>query len=410
MGREGCRTSGESSGGVSGNETFDAPLSHFAAEKFASIAFVRRPLAALRALQVLPGSYVPKIILYAPNTHTGGGLVLLRALLGEANDGKLMAFLDVRARANLTLREDVSVRWVNPTLPGRIRAEFAVHEAAVAGDTIVSMSNLPPLLPTAGRVVVFMQNRYMLGRGDLSALPLKTRTRVILERFLGRTFSRRVAEYVVQSPSMVEELMEWSSALNANRKPVVTLLPFVDAIPRNGSSANPHPVWDFVYVADGLPHKNHRTLIQAWQLLSGAGLSPSLALTLGPRDGKLMREIEAIRDRSGLRITNLGHIGREEVFSLYANSRALIFPSTLESFGMPLIEAGSLGLPILASELDFVRDVCVPAESFDPTSPISISRAVRRFLGSPQPPVVPRSAAEFLAHVVRDREDGALGV
>ena len=37
-------------------------------------------------------------------------------------------------------------------------------------------------------------------------------------------------------------------------------------------------------------------------------------------------------------------------------------------------------VPIIASELDFVRDILDPSESFDPNSSKSISRAVKRFL------------------------------
>ena len=48
---------------------------------------------------------------------------------------------------------------------------------------------------------------------------------------------------------------------------------------------------------------------------------------------------------------------------------------------MPLVEARSYALPIVAAELDYVRDVVVPEETFDPHSPRSIARAVRRHLG-----------------------------
>ena len=62
-------------------------------------------------------------------------------------------------------------------------------------------------------------------------------------------------------------------------------------------------------------------------------------------------------------------------------SKALIFPSLAESFGLPLVEAQEFNKPILASELDFVRDVCSPVDTFDPKSSLSIARAVKRFLG-----------------------------
>ena len=58
----------------------------------------------------------------------------------------------------------------------------------------------------------------------------------------------------------------------------------------------------------------------------------------------------------------------------------MIFPSLLESFGLPLIEAEYFSTPILAPELDYVRDVVKPHQTFDAQSPVSICSAVLRFL------------------------------
>jgi glycosyltransferase involved in cell wall biosynthesis len=91
----------------------------------------------------------------------------------------------------------------------------------------------------------------------------------------------------------------------------------------------------------------------------------------------------------------------EGIASLYQSSSALIYPSRTESFGLPLIEAMDYGLPILASELDYVRDVVVPVETFNPDSPVSIARAVRRFLGKAESTVQHHSADTFLAEVLR---------
>ena len=72
-----------------------------------------------------------------------------------------------------------------------------------------------------------------------------------------------------------------------------------------------------------------------------------------------------------------------------------------ESFGLPLLEAKFLGLPILASELDYVRDVVEPTETFDPESPVSISRAVQRFLKISQSSKVKMlSTPEFLGFIL----------
>ena len=77
-----------------------------------------------------------------------------------------------------------------------------------------------------------------------------------------------------------------------------------------------------------------------------------------------------------------------------------IFPSHMESFGLPLLEPQSMGLPIIASERDFVRDVVVPVETFDPDSSISIFRAVRRFLSVSEPPMRPLKPSDFLTQLM----------
>jgi glycosyltransferase involved in cell wall biosynthesis len=65
-----------------------------------------------------------------------------------------------------------------------------------------------------------------------------------------------------------------------------------------------------------------------------------------------------------------------------------------------LLEAASCGLPIVAAECDYVRDVVTPVETFDPESAVSIARAVRRFLGSPEPAVPVLTANHFLARIL----------
>lgn len=90
-----------------------------------------------------------------------------------------------------------------------------------------------------------------------------------------------------------------------------------------------------------------------------------------------------------------------DIPNLYQSSSVLIFLSKTESLGLPLIEATQHGLLMIASELDYVRDVIQPAETFDPNSPVSIAWAVRRFLDKAEPTIQIHSAEEFLAEALR---------
>ena len=51
---------------------------------------------------------------------------------------------------------------------------------------------------------------------------------------------------------------------------------------------------------------------------------------------------------TGAQLHKLGPLPRDQVLALHQDARALIFPSTAESFDLPLIEDQHLGLPVLA--------------------------------------------------------------
>jgi len=159
--------------------------------------------------------------------------------------------------------------------------------------------------------------------------------------------------------------------------------------------------FEFLYVASGEPHKNHRQLMEAWCLLAKEGLFPSLKLTLDRTQFAelcdwLVQKIEKHR----LKVENFGSLPHGQVKHLYEQASALIYPSTFESFGLPLIEARQAGLPVLAPELDYVRDVLDPEQTFDPESAVSIARAVKRFMGIEEQPLPLQDASGFIRHIL----------
>ncbi|MEJ6002174.1 glycosyltransferase [Paucibacter soli] len=333
------------------------------------------------------------MLLYAPNVHTGGGLVLLQELLDAwPVEAALVAWLDRRAMPKLRLSVQAEVRWVRPSLGSRWGAELALAGVAKSNDRILCFHGLPPLLCRAAPAYLFLQNRNYLGNVPLDEYGWRIRMRNRIEQLISRTLKRRVTAYFVQSPTMGRTLQAWFGPDPAPLR----VLPFAPAMGAVKPEVAIHEAWDFVFVADGEPHKNHRRVLEAWILLAKQGLKPSLALTLGDRHASLRDWVLHQAAVHGLAIRNLAPMPHAEALQLYGQARALLFPSTGESFGLPLVEAAALGLPVVASERDYVRDICTPVETFDPESAVSIARAVRRFLGRPEAPLQPLSAAEFL--------------
>jgi glycosyltransferase involved in cell wall biosynthesis len=57
-------------------------------------------------------------------------------------------------------------------------------------------------------------------------------------------------------------------------------------------------------------------------------------------------------------LKNIGNLSSSEMNNYYGKVDALLFLSSLESYGLPLIEAMSLNLPILTVDLSYSRWVC----------------------------------------------------
>lgn len=345
---------------------------------------------------------MPKLIIQAANVHNGGGKSLLTACLNDfPNTQRVLALLDRRMKLPNEILNKLEVRFVLPTILERLKAELWIVQKVQTQDTVLCFGNLPPLFKLRGRVVVFVQNRYLVDDVELVGFSLRTRLRLTVERLWLSGRMSNADEFVVQTPSM-KNLLE---ARTKGRIPV-RVLPFMADHEGYVRKIQPPEIqkekgFEFLYVASGEPHKNHRQLIEAWCLLAKEGIFPSLKLTLDrTRFSELSNWLGQKIEQYRLNVENLGSLPHGQVKQLYDRAGALIYPSTFESFGLPLIEARQAGLPVLASELDYVRDVLDPEQSFDPESALSIARAVKRFLGIEEQPLPLQDAAGFMKHIL----------
>lgn len=324
--------------------------------------------------------------------------MLLQALAEQCGPRVQQAILDARLLQVADVPFiDITSLWVRNTLASRLTAEWKLWRNAKVGDTVLCLHSLPPLMPLRARTVVLVQNRLLLEVGPLSQYPRGTRMRITVERLWARYLQGRVKLYVVQTPSMADTLAQW-----LRRHVPTTVVPFAPHQPMPTCDDKPEKQFDFIYPASGEAHKNHLRLLQAWQMLASSGIQPRLALTVdAQRYPELTTYLAQQISLQGLAIRNLGELQPSQVNALYSQAGALIFPSLLEAFGLPLIEAKQHGLPILASELDYVRDLTQPVQTFDPHSALSIARAVRRHMGVPEPIVQVMDGSYLLDEVLR---------
>ena len=128
------------------------------------------------------------------------------------------------------------------------------------------------------------------------------------------------------------------------------------AQPRSLAHLSPGRFW--LHVGTIEPRKNHRRLLQAYARLK-AKLGVSFPLVLAGGRGWLMEDFNKFIEELGLQqdVILLGYVEEAELQWLYQNCFAFLFPSLYEGFGLPALEAMTLGAPVITSNKTSLPEV-----------------------------------------------------
>lgn len=113
-----------------------------------------------------------------------------------------------------------------------------------------------------------------------------------------------------------------------------------------------------LHVGAQRPHKNQRVLVEAMPALRAA--HPGLGLVLvGQPDPRFPDEVGKLVTALGVSDLVYRYPGVEDqvLLDLYANAAVFAYPSLVEGFGMPVLEAMAAGLAVVASDAEAVREV-----------------------------------------------------
>jgi len=123
------------------------------------------------------------------------------------------------------------------------------------------------------------------------------------------------------------------------------------------------------------PRKNFARLIRAH---ARAGVDLDL-LVAGGR-GWLYHDVD-VAARAAPRTRLLGHVPEEHLRRLLAGATALLYPSLLEGFGLPVLEAMAAGKPVLTSDREPLRGLAGDAALLvDPADEEAIADGIRRIV------------------------------
>jgi len=137
----------------------------------------------------------------------------------------------------------------------------------------------------------------------------------------------------------------------------------------------------FLYPAITYAHKNHVSLVRAFGRVAAVDDRPKLVLTGGEADAEDALRTEISRLGLGDRVVRTGRVPRADLDALFSEARALTFPSLYEGFGIPVLEAMSRGVPVIASATAALPEVLGDAGVLvEPGDEVAWSDAMVRML------------------------------
>lgn len=157
----------------------------------------------------------------------------------------------------------------------------------------------------------------------------------------------------------------------------------------------------FFYPVTVHAYKNIEVLCEAAKRLQDV-LGLQIILTMDGTESRYARSlVRRYNNVSTLRF--IGHQPHEEVFRLYAACEALVFPSRLESWGMPLSEFMATGKPVFVADLPYAHEVLDgygQVKFLDPLDAEAWESVIRCFLSEEleYDHVSPKTIADPYAH------------
>jgi glycosyltransferase involved in cell wall biosynthesis len=242
----------------------------------------------------------------------------------------------------------------------------------------VAHSDHPLLLPSRHAAQVITIH-------DLHFLEHPERTRREIRRdypSLVRDHARR-ADHVIVSSRFTAGEVERKLGIAADRISVCS-----PGAPQWSARSSPTSAGYVLFVGTLEPRKNVGGLLDAYERLvtgrRGGSQLPELVLA-GGTTAESHQWIDRIaRPPLAGHVRHLGYVDPDDRFALYAGARLLVQPSFEEGFGLPVLEAMTVGVPVVAARRGALPEVLGEAGVLvDPEDPADLSAAIAKLVADP---------------------------
>jgi glycosyltransferase involved in cell wall biosynthesis len=328
-----------------------------------------------------------RLLFNALHSKSGGGLTYLKNILPlMAEDKEIDLHLCVHEDQRdilLDEQKNITIHYLN--FPQgfwrlQIREQIDVPRLArtIGADVTFSPANFGPLL--APNTVLLLRNALSVAYVERRPLKVAYWILVYLMTLTSLIVSRRaisVSEYARSAAAS-----GFISLLGDRFTVVPHGVSEIFSPPKKGAKREKF----LLAVSDLYIQKNLKSLIRALTLLKIDHPDITLKIAGHPVDQEYFAELKrtVVRENLADKVEFLGGVSSETLVGYYRRCGVFVFPSTVETFGNPLVEAMACGAPIASSNTAAMPEVVNEAAVFfDPQDVESMAKVIGELLKDP---------------------------
>ena len=265
-------------------------------------------------------------------------------LLGLLSHGKD----PIRARAEATLRRLAIARAPHPLLQRLLRRHLPAGSSYLnTGHANLTDRSLSAVHKAGLRITVLIHDTIPLD------LPQYCRAGTAMD------FQRKLAAVSRHADLVIHTTQDARAKTEAHlarlgRCPTGLVAKLGVPIPQPDDSEPPHAPY-FVTLGTIEPRKNHALLLDVWEKLPAPRPMLYILGSRGWENHAVFARLDRLPPDAG--ITELHGLTDGAVAALLAGATAFLFPSHAEGFGLPPLEAASLGTPVIAANLAVTKEL-----------------------------------------------------
>ncbi len=321
---------------------------------------VEKLLAAAKRLNSASGPNATKVLVNALHSRSGGGLNYLKNILPLLEKNESLDIHLVVHEEQLTFIESIGKQRNVHTL--RFKGGFwrrifyeqiqvPLLEREIDADVVFSPANYIPF---------FARKNVLLLRNALGVAMIERRPKKLLywgALTIGTSLSVVLAKSIV-SVSKYAKNSAAGGLLSMVTKPVDIVPHGVNALFKPGPFEM-RSDWNLLAVSDLYVQKNLHTLLVGLSHLVKKYPEITLSIAGAPIDHDYELRLRDITLTLNLEahVSFLGSVSTTELAVLYRKCALFVFPSTVETFGNPLVEAMASGAPIATSNVAAMPEV-----------------------------------------------------